>query len=310
MSVNHIRDWLTNLSQHVGRAQNVGDLAALIESTAAMLATKAPVDLFTPDSMEFCLRRFKYFPAYAELWARLQAYQRELSKQLALAAPPVSETLPGADDFDLTRSDQLMAQFWNETRAGTRPLARGVTLHTSLDVMRLTHERAYRYIIKTDPEAEAIAVKAGWVRESQPATRTPEEIAHAERVAREAIQALHAAALPPSARDVPGQQRKPTPEQHATMAADEGVVRVPGQRAPLADATFAERFEAEHGRKLGALTPEQQDKLREAAGIKFPAKPPPNTPPHGPRAPANDVHPDPTPPSSGPFPWSIGGDQS
>lgn len=241
-------------------------------------------------------------PTLARLKKALEAW-RDTHK-------PKMPALPGSDGLDLTPADELMIRFWNETRAGIRPLARGVTLQTSLDVMRLTHEHAFNYVIRTDLEAASIAVKAGWAREPQPATRTPEEIAHAERVAREAIQALHAAALPPSARDVPGQERKPTPEQHATMAADEGVVRVPGQRAPLADATFAERFEAEHGRKLGALTPEQQDKLREAAGIKFPAKPPPNTPPHGPRAPANDVHPDPTPPSSGPFPWSIGGDQS
>lgn len=55
----------------------------------------------------------------------------------------------------------------------------------------------------------------------------------------------------------------------------------------------------------GALTPEQQDRLREQAGIKYPAKP---RPPEK-RAPANDAHPDPTPPSGGPFPWSIGGQQ-
>jgi hypothetical protein len=50
---------------------------------------------------------------------------------------------------------------------------------------------------------------------------------------------------------------------------------------------MAERFEAQHGRKIGAVSAAQLDAIRRAAGVKVPDKPPAQEA----RTPANDVHP-------------------
>jgi hypothetical protein len=91
----HVQDWLNRLSAIIPKSLELTDLAAKIDQLADMLVAKVPPDLFDSDSLEFCARRFKFFPGYAELWGRLQTYQRERPKSLK-SLPAAG--LPGSDD--------------------------------------------------------------------------------------------------------------------------------------------------------------------------------------------------------------------
>lgn len=276
--LDEIRKWLVGLSQHVAKGHDGGDLAAMIERTAVMLAAKAPADLFTGDSLEFCLRRFKFFPTYADLWARLQTFQREQLKQHAIAGPSADSTsFPGADD--MPAADRAMVGFWSEYQSGAKKFPSNVTRATWLSMIRRPAPAAFQYIMSTDDTARAIALDKGWIRE-------PEEIANETReVVHEQVREVRASTVD----DAP---RPAAPTPAATPSPPEGV---------------GERFEAQHGRKIGALTSAQLDELRKASGIRVPASRPAGSRVYTPPRPANDATPPPPDNGGGPFPWSSGG---
>lgn len=282
MSLEHIRGWLIDLSKHVGRAQDLGDLAALIESTAAMLETKAPPDLFTPDSLEFCLRRFKFFPAYAELWARLQTYQREQTKQLALPPPSVAAAF-SSPEAPISDADRPHVDAWLRAEAN-----KTADLGARLAVVRKLAARGFDWLVRNNIRAGEIALHRGWIADADTSTM-PERMRTewddpafitrrvadltAERddprlaavdanslrfmaglVARWAPQNLHL--IPnevPKRANAIGAQRTPTPQQQADMRADDGIV-TPPKITP--ESPPAAR------KPHGALTPEQLHEVR------------------------------------------------
>jgi hypothetical protein len=157
----HIADWLNQLATIVPKAMEITDIAAKIDQLADLLVSKVPTTLFDTDSLEFCARRFKFWPTYADLWARLQTWQRERPKeQKALPAPEGVEINPS-----LNAQDRALVRSWWNLRAEN--IANG-TLATALDVQR-RWPAVFREICNTDTEAAAIAVKRGWAREAESA---------------------------------------------------------------------------------------------------------------------------------------------
>lgn len=91
----------------------------------------------------------------------------------------------------MTREDEISLRIFANHRAeGFKHIDGPNKLAVSLSVLRRYQPRACAHLIATDTECSAIAVRRRWVHEPQPAHRTPEEIAHAERVVREAIAAM------------------------------------------------------------------------------------------------------------------------
>lgn len=255
------------------------------EASAALLAM-LPALKYLPDAVfdrpgELAVQigvEFSRVPTLAQLRKTLDIWWS--------AQKPQRPALPGADP-DMPLADREIVRFWGEYRAGTRTLPRGVTLDTWLDMSRRPTPEAFRYLVKTDEVARGIAEKHNWI----PVPREPAPDASANL---QAVKASLAAAEPETMRE---ERALTTP----SAVPPEALAPAP------VEPTVGEQFEAVHGRKLGALTPEQLEELRKQAGIKFPAKRPEGSRPYVPRPPANDSHPDPTPPSGGPFPWSIGG---
>ena len=249
LEIDHIRRWLVLLSGHVARNQDVGDIAAVIEATAAMLAGKAAPDLFTPDSLEFCLRRFKFFPTYADLWARLQTFQRERdSHRAALNAPSSYGPL---SDAPMTGAERANAEVWLKAEASG---ATEAELVNRLSVLRKAQLDAYRWLIANNGHARDIAEARGWESRERRAPPAEEWGDPAKVLAsvRNILVLPHPQAsmllgvlrrivtdhAPQNAELVPldpastyasdertHQQRQPSAEQRADMAADDGIVR-------------------------------------------------------------------------------------
>lgn len=168
--VSHAREWLMRMARMLPRSGEDGDLAVRIDDTAKLLAIKVPAALLNAESLEFCLRRIKFFPSYAELWGRLQAYQRDHKPQggqKALPPPPGHEALfAQLDAAPLSTADRHSARIWLrhaiEGSAGEKELVR------RLGVERRYSPAAYRWIVENNEGAAQIARRLGWAEADAP----------------------------------------------------------------------------------------------------------------------------------------------
>lgn len=161
----HLAGWINDLSSMTGGRSGDADLAVKIAAITHMLEKKAEPEWFTKDSLEFCLRKFKFFPSYAELWARLQGYNREREKQFALAAPV---ELP-YDGHGLSNSDRIWIKGWNDKRTGNRAEAA-----VFLSCVRKYASDGFKLLVRDDEIARDIAMKRDWVHgpKEEPAADT------------------------------------------------------------------------------------------------------------------------------------------
>jgi hypothetical protein len=296
----HVREWLMQLSSLTQKNLEITDMAAKIDLIADMLIAKVPIDLFTAESLEFCARRIK-FMTYADIWARLQAWQRERPKTL-LALPSVGAE-PDPGDDTLTADDRMQIKVFRERRAvgfprtdemkdgKIDPLRAPPThgfgfdrrLTVALDIQRRYNPNVFQWLINNDNELAMIAVRRGWDvpadHDYVAALKTEgEQLTEADM--RHSLELLATVPAGPLADSLLSMLRTRTkkyaphllPLIPASMAPAERPRTVAEQQAELARldpiaAAAAERvaaWEAQHGRKLGALTPEQLAALRDA----------------------------------------------
>lgn len=168
--ISHVREWLTRMARMLPKSGDVGDLAARIDDMAKLMAPKVPPAMLNADSLEFCLRRIKFFPSYAELWGRLQSYQRDhkpKDAQKALPAPPGHEAMFATlDAAPLSTPDRVSARIWLclalEGGAGEQELAR------RLGVERRYNPDAYRWLVANNEGAAQIAQRQDWAAADAP----------------------------------------------------------------------------------------------------------------------------------------------
>jgi hypothetical protein len=220
-----IAGWMNDLSVMVGARPDDADLRVRITAATAMLAQRAEPGWFTADSLEFCMRKFKFFPSYAELWARLQTFDREKSKQLALTSPP---ELP-YEGSGLSTGDRSWCKGWQDRREGNRA-ERGVFL----SCIRKFAPEGFKLLVRDDEIARDIAAKRGWLRE--PRTETDP--------------------VPPS-QDIRGKITN-----GAAMPIASGAPRSPD---PAHQRLIADQVQERAGRPLGALSPEALEEARRRA---------------------------------------------
>jgi hypothetical protein len=178
----HIHDWLNRLATVVPKARELADLAVQIDALSDLLIAKVPTSLFSPDSLEYCARRFKFWPGYSDLWARLQEYNR--------AHPPRRPALPAPviDDPTLTPDDRSHVVSWTRLKGEW-------LMSNRLDSALSMHRKwpaSFAYICRTDPDAAAVAVRRGWSTDLPDlhSDRPPEVIAHIEASASAARSAI------------------------------------------------------------------------------------------------------------------------
>lgn len=156
--------WLNDLAVFVAGNSSVEEVRTKLAAMTGLLASKAPAECFTAESLEFCARKFKFMPSYAELWARLQTFERERSKQLAISGPSAAPAFDAdVEDSGLPAASKALVGFWiRDFNAGGTP--RQLTL--SLDVMRSKATDGYRWLINARSDAGMraadIAVRNHW----------------------------------------------------------------------------------------------------------------------------------------------------
>jgi hypothetical protein len=231
-----IGGWLNDLAGMLGGKPLIdAELRDKVTAMTGMLARKAHPDWFTADSLEFCLRRFKFFPGYADLWARLQLFQREQSKQLVLAAPP---DIPYADNPRLSDADRHWCKGWQKQRHEGAEADRV----RFLDTLRRYSSAAFEVLCVDCEIARDIARRKGWI--SRPPATAEEQIAISKTVASIA----HGFHVP----------REPVQAPLASVPSVAG-----------ASEDFTAAFQARHGRKPGTLTPDSLHEARlQVPGLK------------------------------------------
>lgn len=249
-----IRDWLNDLLQVIPKALEMTDIAVKIDQLTDMLAAKVPIDLFDADSLEFVARRQRFFPSYADLWSRLQAWQRTRPKLLKALAPPDPEEEDIDPSLDVTAKALVLS--WRKARANDFGHLRRhgdieARMTVALGVLR-RNEAAFAYVCRTDIEAERIALRRYWLSNASDRNRepTPEERVRANVSVGEALLAI-------------AEQRA----AHPTFPAD---ARGAGRVVDAAAQAVVSTFEAEHGRKPGELSPDVLAAARKASGISMP----------------------------------------
>jgi hypothetical protein len=213
-----------------------------------------------------------------------------------LPAPELTVSAP--DDAPISSGDRQHVDCWLRGEAGGK--ISESELSGRLAIVRKMAPNGFDWLVRNNLTAGSIAVRRGWVADADPGimatrmraewsdpasitrrvatwTSTPESPSEAKfdllgirllgaLVSRWAPQNAHLVPDPESVRlDTPGPTRQPTPAQRSDIRADDGVVKVdrppddpPGAVTP----EFSAAFETKHGRKLGALTPEQLAAVR------------------------------------------------
>lgn len=286
--VRSVTGWLNDLAAMTAGTAPVADLKAKVAAMAPGLIEEIPADAFSKRSLYDVGRKFKFFPSYAELSAALTDWWE--------ANAPRQKYLPPVEDPNLTDTDRAHVRSWLDLRdAGS--------LDRRLAQYRDKWPAAYRYVVRTDAEAEAIARRRGWdISSGHEWNVTPEWITRTLVT----IQRIHAAATPGDVASAAGKlgMLRTAVEKHAPdlkhlvpeeipLTAPERPRSVDQQLADLGPAAVAAEVHArltKDGRLLGALTPEQLSAARKAAGM-------PDMPEKRPVPPA------PEPPDDWVFPW-------
>ena len=286
-----IREWLIALSLRCS-VRTTENLEIMAKDFALGLIDLSD-DAFTPQSREAAARKWDSFPSYRALRKFLVDWCEEQASPYPLL-PPIA-------DESLSAQDQVFVKTWQNSRAKDfahlkdRDASLRGRMAISLDVLRLRAFKAFAYVCRTDAEAESVARQHGWIVREEPIdvseraiTRTLIEI---DQLAAEGgsfmaacasakLTMLHAAVkvqaperlhlLPETITARPERPRSVS----AQLAALQGGAGIDAAREAVASASVA--FEAQHGRKPGALTPEQLTALRSAAGVPdLPAPKPP-----------------------------------
>jgi hypothetical protein len=116
--------------------------------------------------------------------------------------------LPGGDDQALSLEDRIKLLVFQQQRASGLTNIRGLDfrdrLTTRLAIERRYDPRVFAYVCRTDPEAEAIAMRQGWLEDaSERRQPTAEESAAVAEKREEAIAAIKAAQIPGQTHDRP-----------------------------------------------------------------------------------------------------------
>lgn len=227
--------WLTDL--HIAAAganATIEDRKAKVAALTGALLRDFPdvAAVFCRESLHELAKRNKFFPSYAELNEQLSAWwERHRPKHF-------TEPLE-LDHASLSGEDRMAVIVWLQHQAANDLSYRDMTLR--LAVIRAHHAPGFRWLIDYHAAARGISDAHQW-HDPEPRHQPSE--------------------------DETGQRRTPTPQHYAEMNVDEGIVTVPARPDPLDAppdrAVLAQQFEATHGRKLGALSPEQLKATREA----------------------------------------------
>ncbi len=244
---NVVVDWLTAIATSLKPSMTDKALREVVRNTARNLCPLYPPEAFTLASGAAVANGLDEFPSGLTISDRLAEWWRREGGVATTSAT----SLPGADDPSLEIEHRVQLQVWLDHRTAGFAHISYPTLHDrmaqALSVQRKYCPKAYAYIIRTDGEAERIAMLRGWLEDAsqQRRDRTPEEIEHAEFVVREAIASMRAGPMYRKAHTLP--------EQYDTIdAAREGVAMM--------------TFEAEHGRKPGEVSADTLAELR--AGLR------------------------------------------
>lgn len=278
--------WLADLANLTAGTAPLLDAKTKITAMAGLLADDFPnPGAFTKKSLHEIGRELTFFPAYAVLHKALSDWWS--------ANKPAPPLLPGSDDPDLSEMDRRHIKSWHNLRPEG-------DLTRRLGTYRDKWPEAYRYIIRTDAEAEAISRRMGWVAADAPIDVSEEAIGRnlikleqaiqpdnpsSLAIARYALLALRKAVevrAPHNLHLIPDTieaVRKPT-EPSPRQQDDEAFASAEAQKEKLVSAVNEAKaaFIAEHGRPPGALSREQLDASRVAAGIRPPAVKPSGAP--------------------------------
>jgi len=154
-----------------GRTGRLGDIAAMLADL--------PLEIFDGTALTAAESRFAAFPKFDDLRLFLEQRARE-------RGPPDIRTLPPIAGLDLSREEELIVDAFLRRREAGFPegvafadLRPNMAPHIDADrerakfvaglaVLRRYHERAWRYVCRTDIEAASIAVRMGWDADGGP----------------------------------------------------------------------------------------------------------------------------------------------
>jgi hypothetical protein len=269
--------WLADLAVRVSPTMTPEQVEILCRDFAKGL-TDLPEQAFDELSREAAAREFRRFPPYALLRKFLEGWVKRNVK-------PDTNLLPPVHDPNLSDIDRAHVRSWINLRPEGN-------LERRLARYRDNHQAAYRYILRTDAEAAAIARQRGWVedgREEQAAfeqrlkadwgSTTEAEIGYKLielekqvdaglspslaaallsmlRAAVEKYAPQHLGLIPdtikPSRQPREASARQQDAEAAASARAQMDVLNADGIEAARQEVIRA--FEAQHGRKPGQLT--------------------------------------------------------
>jgi hypothetical protein len=162
-------DWLTELATKLRPSMTDRELKARIRNTARELAAKYPAEAFTAASSQAVRDGLTEFPEGTVFEVRLGDWWRDHGSKAAVAGE-----LPGGGDPTLTREDRLGLKVWLMHRQEGFTHVDG-DMARSLSVCRNSWPRLFDHICRTDPEAQRIAMKRGWLTDASAHNREPTE---------------------------------------------------------------------------------------------------------------------------------------
>jgi hypothetical protein len=233
----HVAGWLNDV--HIATAGNatIEERKAKVATlTGAMMAECPEPAMYCPASMLAMAKQNRFFPSFAELSAQLTEWWERTR--------PKTFTVPvELDGADLSGRDRSNVEVWLKHAAADDIPMRELVLR--LSVIRRVAEAGFRWLINHDNRAAEIAVKHGWTSEiRQPATDAERE-------------------------EVSATVRKLYAGNQAVDVYDPPSAVAPAALASRIDPEVEAAFVKEHGRKPGALTPEQLHKTRmETPGLR------------------------------------------
>jgi hypothetical protein len=247
-------DWITSIAVSLKPSMHERELKIVVRNTARNLSVLYPPEAFTLVSGAAIADGLDEFPTGLVIAERLAEWWR-----YNRAVAPTDASLPGGDDPTLTVENRLQLKVWLQDRAGGFSHIEHLStfqdrLTQSLSVLRKYSPRMFDYIVRTDVEAQKIAMRRGWLEDASDhrRERTPEEIAHAQAVVRDVLQAI-------------AEKKRVGPMYRKSHTIPDQLDSIDAAREQVARDHAA--FEAKHGRAPGAVSRERLEALRAAAGI-------------------------------------------
>jgi hypothetical protein len=161
-----VRDWLAMLISLTNADLSADEARARIGALAARLAQNFPAECFCEAALEHVARAQTFFPSYAELFGKLDAWWQE--NQPVKAVP--------FDPDGITETDLAFVRNWERHASGdwgkTIPLKPDIALFRELMRYRKSFERVFNHLVATNERARAIAQRNGWIQPLRAAAST------------------------------------------------------------------------------------------------------------------------------------------